>query len=245
MLFFLLVLILACSYFPEDLNIPVSVDVQYSRKSIIVIDRTFESGFKTGFVLYPGGLVDAAAYIPLAVEMASRGIPVIIVRFLSNLAVFNPDIAVQFAEESALASRWVLGGHSLGGAMAADCVYDNFVLFDGLILLAAYPPDSVDLSAWNKPVLILSGEFDLIADKTEIENSFNHLPPLTKELATIPDFTFSGEGESIYHIIQGANHSGFACYGHQSGDGEAEISATRQQQITADYIEHFFMEAGL
>lgn len=235
----------SCSYYPLDTDVPAGVYVSYSRESIIVTDSGANSALNSGLVLYPGGLVDAAAYITIASEIASRGIPVVIARFTSNLAVTNPDAALTLVRDSGLASRWVIAGHSLGGAMAADCLYRNPGFFEGLVLLASYPPEAADLSGRDTPVLSLAGGNDMIAAVSDIQDSFDRLPPVTIAASPQPDFTLDGGPASIFHIIEGGNHAGFGNYGPQAGDGTAEITTERQWEITADYIEHFFREAGL
>ena len=40
--------------------------------------------------------------------------------------------------------------------------------------------------------------------------------------------------------IDGGNHGNFGNYGQQKGDGKAEITAEKQQQITADTIAECF-----
>ena len=51
-------------------------------------------------------------------------------------------------------------GHSLGGAMAANFVYTNPGLVDGLVLWAAYPASSNDLSSSEVRVVSISGTLD-------------------------------------------------------------------------------------
>ena len=47
----------------------------------------------TGFVIYPGGRVDARSYAPAARAIAGRGYLVVIVPMPFNLAVFSPSAA--------------------------------------------------------------------------------------------------------------------------------------------------------
>ncbi|MDQ3247653.1 MAG: alpha/beta hydrolase, partial [Chloroflexota bacterium] len=76
----------------------------------------------TGFIFYPGGRVDARAYAPAAHAIAATGVLVVIVPMPLNLAVFAPNRADQVITAYPAIQRWAIGGHSLGGAMAATYV---------------------------------------------------------------------------------------------------------------------------
>ena len=99
-----------------------------------------------GFIFYPGGLVDAAAYTPLMKAIADQGITAIITPMPLDLAVFSinqaNDVIAAFPE----IKTWIIGGHSLGGSMAAQYVKDNPTKVQGVVFMAAYPADNVDLS---------------------------------------------------------------------------------------------------
>ncbi len=95
-----------------------------------------------GLVFYPGGLVDAAAYAPLLRRRADGGVLSVLVPMPLELAVFGvaraADVIAAFPE----VSPWLIGGHSLGGAMAAEFVKRSPDVVDGLVLLASYPARS-------------------------------------------------------------------------------------------------------
>jgi alpha-beta hydrolase superfamily lysophospholipase len=61
-----------------------------------------------------------------------------------NLAVMDTDAADKAYERIADTDNWYIGGHSLGGSMAASFAADSDIDFDGLILLASY--STADLS---------------------------------------------------------------------------------------------------
>jgi hypothetical protein len=73
----------------------------------------------TGLIIYPGGRVDPRAYAPLAHAIASQGYLVIIVPMPLNLAVLGSSRAASVIETYPDIQHWVIGGHSLGGSMAA------------------------------------------------------------------------------------------------------------------------------
>ena len=60
-----------------------------------------------------------------------------------NLAVLNPGAAQDVIDAYPAIESWVIGGHSLGGAMAAAFADDHPGIVDGLVLLAAFP------ASWN------------------------------------------------------------------------------------------------
>jgi len=74
---------------------------------------------KTGLIFYPGGRVDYRAYSPMAEELAKAGYLVVIPKMPFNLAVFGYDRASDIIQEYPSVINWVIGGHSLGGSMAA------------------------------------------------------------------------------------------------------------------------------
>ena len=77
-----------------------------------------------GLMFFPGGMVSAESYAPLARAVAAAGYPVILVP-LPRRGMFGaswvPDalhIALGAIHEDERAVRWVLAGHSLGGYLA-------------------------------------------------------------------------------------------------------------------------------
>ena len=167
----------------------------------------------SGLIIYPGGRVDPAAYAPLAKAAAAVGYLTVIVPMPLNLAVLSSEKALQVIDEYPEISTWVIAGHSLGGAMAANLVGRHPDLFDGLALWAAYPGQSDDLSSLNLKVTSIYGKNDGVASVEEIQASGPLLPPDTRWVA-----------------IEGGNHSQFGWYGLQSGDNPAQISREEQQE---------------
>ena len=82
--------------------------------------------------------------------------------------------------------HWYIGGHSLGGAMAADYAAGHSSAFDGLVLLASY--SAKDLSDASFPVLSLSiyGSEDGVLNMDKIMSFYArispHSLPVTKSL---------------------------------------------------------------
>jgi pimeloyl-ACP methyl ester carboxylesterase len=167
---------------------------------------------ETGFIIYPGGRVDYRAYAPLARAIAEEGYLVVIVHMPLNLAVFDSSAAAHVVAANPMIKHWAVGGHSLGGAMAANFVYTHPGAMQGLVLWAAYPASNNDLS--NSPIqaLSISGTRDGLSTPEKIAAS---VPLLPKDTILVP--------------IEGGNHAQFGWYGPQSGDNPASISREEQQ----------------
>ena len=115
----------------------------------------------------------------------------------------------------------MIGGHSLGGAMAARFVDQNPGTLDGLALWAAYPAESNSLADDSIAVISISGTLDGLANVRKIQNSVPFLP-----------------ADTIFLPIEGGNHAQFGFYGEQNGDLPATISREAQQdQIVEAMIE--------
>ena len=171
----------------------------------------------TGLILYPGGRVDPRAYAPLARAIAQQGYLVVIVPMPLNLAVFGAGAAQEVIAAYPEIEKWAIGGHSLGGAMAANFAKSQGDEVDGLALWAAYPASSDNLSTSELQVVSIYGTLDGLATGEKIDASRPLLPV-----------------ETTWAPITGGNHAQFGWYGEQDGDNPAEISPTDQQdQIVA------------
>ncbi|MDO9086579.1 MAG: alpha/beta hydrolase [Anaerolineaceae bacterium] len=173
----------------------------------------------SGFIFYPGGRVDYRAYAPLMRAIAERGYEVALVKMPLSLAVLGANRADAVIDANPEIPVWYIGGHSLGGAMAAAYVYNNPVSVQGLVLWAAYPAESNDLSQSGFPVLSIYAERDGLATPEKIQASIPLLPK-----------------DTMWVEIKGGNHAQFGSYGPQNGDLEASISAEEQHQQIVDAI---------
>jgi pimeloyl-ACP methyl ester carboxylesterase len=160
--------------------------------------------------------VDYRSYAPTARAIAAQGHLVVIPPMPLSLAVLAPDRATEVMAALPEIERWAIGGHSLGGAMAAHYAYQNPAAIAELVLWAAYPPSSDDMSARHDlAVLSIYGTLDGQAEELAAAQS---LLPLDTE----------------WVVIEGGNHAQFGWYGPQSGDNPATISREEQQsQIVA------------
>ena len=128
------------------------------------------------------------------------------------LAVFAPNRAEAVIAAYPEIHRWAIGGHSLGGAMAARFVYQHPGAIQGLVLWAAYPASSDDLSRRSLKVVSIVGSQDGLGTDQGVDSTRRLLPQSTR-----------------FIIIDGGNHAQFGWYGAQPGDAEAAITRIDQQ----------------
>jgi pimeloyl-ACP methyl ester carboxylesterase len=181
----------------------------------------------TGFIIYPGGRVDPTSYAPIAQAISEQGYLVAIIPMPLNLAVFGINRASQVIAAHPEISHWAIGGHSLGGSMAASYAHDHPDLIDGLVLWASYPASSDDLSKFGLDVLSISGSQDGLVNQDKILEAASLLPEATHLLE-----------------IQGGNHAQFGWYGPQPGDGTAAISRQDQQEAVIRATDEFLAGLG-
>jgi hypothetical protein len=170
-----------------------------------------------GFIIYPGGRVDYRSYAPLAHAIAAKGYPVIIVQMPLNLAVLGIYSAQNVIDSNSEIKTWAIGGHSLGGSMAAQFISSNPQKVKGLILWAAYPASGIDLSKLEISAVTVHGTNDGLVTSSQIDASLKQLPLGTTRTE-----------------IVGGNHAQFGWYGLQPGDKEAKISRDEQQKQIVD-----------
>lgn len=197
----------------EALRSEEQVEVIFEEGWLVFLPRMAASDI--GLIFYPGGRVDFRAYAPAAKFIAARGYPVFLMKMPLNLAVFNPDAAEAVMKRYPQIERWVVGGHSLGGAMAAGFAEKHPQRVVGLVLWASYPARNNGLSAAGLAVLAVYADRDSLATLEQIESSRSLLPADTQWVR-----------------IQGGNHAQFGWYGDQPGDGVATITREVQQEQT-------------
>ena len=170
-----------------------------------------------GFIFYPGGKVEYTAYQPLMAACAQQGIMCILIEMPLNLAVFDINAADGLQEQYPEIEKWYIGGHSLGGSMAASYLADHLDAYDGLILLGSY--STADLSETDLDVLSVYGSEDKIMNRAKYDENKSNLPCNLTEV-----------------VIEGGCHAYFGMYGAQEGDGLSTISNEEQILLTADQI---------
>ena len=186
----------------------------FSSDGAVRVSRTDYGWFFDGpsdgraLVFYPGGKVEETAYAPLLRLFAENGMDVCLVSMPFRLAVFGMNKAADVMERYDY-DRWYVGGHSLGGAMAAAYAAAHPERLDGLILLAAYPTKEIDGGLASVSVY---GSEDRVLDLEKVAESRRY-------------FT----GPYSEYAIEGGNHAQFGSYGPQAGDGTASIAAEAQR----------------
>jgi pimeloyl-ACP methyl ester carboxylesterase len=129
-----------------------------------------------------------------------------------GLAVLGADRAGEVIDAYPEIDHWVLGGHSLGGAMSAQYADDNAEQLDGLVMWGAYPAEADDLSDTELMAVSVYASEDGLSTVEEVEGSAAQMPASTE-----------------FVLIEGGNHAGFGLYGPQDGDGIATITPAEQE----------------
>jgi pimeloyl-ACP methyl ester carboxylesterase len=168
-----------------------------------------------GLLVLPGCPVDPRAYAPLARRIADAGHLAVVLRIPYRCA---PTPALERALDDRLASllvrwpdrRFVLAGHSRGGAHTARIAASGKLRFAGYVLMGTSHPRDHDLSRMTAPLTKIAGTRDGVAGEAQFQT---HLLP----------------SSTTWVRIEGGNHSQFANYGFQLFDKRAQISREAQQ----------------
>lgn len=168
-----------------------------------------------GFIFYPGGKVEHTAYAPLMRGLAEEGFMCILIKMPFKLAVFDMKAADGIQLQYPEIETWYLGGHSLGGSMAASYIAEHEADYDGLCLLASY--STADLSATELEIFSIYGTQDKVLNMEKYNQYRINLPQDVTEL-----------------VMEGGCHAYFGSYGEQEGDGTATMTPEEQQSITIE-----------
>ncbi len=180
------------------------------KKTYYFFDSVSESD---AIIFYPGGKVETEAYAPLCMKLAEEGFDVFLVEMPLRLAMFEKKSADKIINNYNY-ENYYMAGHSLGGVYAAKYASKSDKI-DGVILLASYSIEKLDD---NITTLLIYGSNDLVLNKEKYKENL------------------SNASNYYEYVIEGANHSGFAYYGDQKGDGEASITKEEQIAKTIDFI---------
>lgn len=151
---------------------------------------------------------------------AEKGILCALVKMPGNLAVLSPNAADGLRDQHPEITSWYMGGHSLGGAMAASYAAGHAEDFAGVILLAAY--STKDLCGTSLRALSVYGSEDGVLNRDSYEKYRDNLPADCTEV-----------------IIEGGCHAQFGSYGAQNDDGTPTISNEEQIRQTAELAAAF------
>lgn len=175
----------------------------------------------TALVFLCGSGIAAEAYAPLLRPLAEQGFPVFVVRLPYRFAPLEThrQAAVDRARGVIAAHpgirRWVIAGHSLGGALATRLAQRDPESLSAMVLVATTHPKRDDLSGLDMPVTKIYATNDGVAPPARVLATRGLLPRGTKFVA-----------------IEGGNHSQFGRYGHQLFDGKATIGRPQQEALT-------------
>lgn len=174
-------------------------------------------------IFFQGGLTDPKAYAPLCRKFAENGFTCHLIKMNWRLPQYD------YQKISTLLDlkngNYIIGGHSQGGKMAAQFVYENPDLLKGLFLMGTSHPRDIDLSSQDIPCIKLYAENDGLASVEEVMANKNKLPYNTKLV-----------------LIKDGNHSQFGYLGTLLMDNSADISLEEQQQLTFDNLITFMNE---
>lgn len=185
-----------------------------------------ESPVQPSIIYYPGGLVKPASYAAYASELAQAGHRVYIVKMPLNLAIFGSDRAEAIITAKHPDETFLVGGHSLGGVMAARFAAAHSAELAGVFFLASYPDAKGSLISANLPVISMVGSMDGAVNMDSLTAAKAYLPSTTE-----------------YHTLQGGNHSQFGSYGLQKGDHPAEITSEQQREETISLLLNWIKSA--
>ena len=158
-------------------------------------------------IFYAGAKVEEEAYAPLLHRLADNGTDVYLVKMPFRFAIFGINKADNIIENTDY-KNYCVGGHSLGGAMAAVYASNNGDKLRGVILFAAYPTKKLNS---NLTEITLYGSNDTVLNMDKLAEG--------RQFQT---------DNATEFVIEGGNHAQFGTYGEQSGDLKAEISAEEQ-----------------
>jgi len=174
-----------------------------------------------GFIFYPGGRIAHEAYASLMRTLALEGYLAIVPDMPLNIAAFRPNVADKIIAAHPDIDQWVISGHSVGGAMAAQYTYKHSAAIDGLAIWASYPPDNADLSPLDIPVVLIYGGREIRVTDDAVAQRKHLLPP-----------------DTVYVRIEGGDHHQFGSYEIPSEDHLATVNRQVQHaQIIAATLE--------
>lgn len=177
-------------------------------------------------IFFQGGLTDPMAYAPLCRKIAENGFTCHLIKMAYRLPQKDYNKIARLFDLKSV--HFVIGGHSQGGKMAAQFVFENPMLMKGLFLLGTSHPRDIDMSHLSVPTIKLYAEKDGLASVHEVVENKNMLPRNAKLV-----------------LLKGANHSHFGYLGKLLMDNSAEISLEEQQMITIRYLSEFLNDLVL
>ena len=199
----------------------IDIDNYLSSSEIIKVEKKDDGYFFDGpgtdnlIIMYPGAKVEYTSYAQLLYNLAGLGIDSYIVKMPFNIAFFGKNKANNIINNYKYENYYVMG-HSLGGVVLSSFV-NNRNDISGIIFLASYPNNEINIKS-----LSIYGDNDKALNIKKYNEAKKY---------------FSNNNTEF--VIKGGNHSGFASYGEQKGDGERLISNNDQINLTIQEILKF------
>lgn len=199
-------LIYASDIYPADAVARALIPIEQKDDAVFVLE-----GNDTGIIFYPGAKVEYTAYLPLLKQIQQRtGATVFLQRMPLSMAIFSVNAAESIMENHPEIDRWIMAGHSMGGAMSSAFAADHASETQGLLLFGAYNYGGYDQ---DKTLTVYGSLNTSVAE--QVNTSTNVV------------------------VIDGGNHANFGNYGDQKGDAKATITHEEQQQQAVDAVVHF------
>ncbi len=184
--------------------------VSVSESLTEIVMRPTGDASDTGVFFQPGALVEARAYAAVLRPLAEAGHTVVVAKQPLGIAFLALPAFDDARREFSDVRRWVVGGHSLGGVVAAmqadGADQDLSGPAVGLLLFASYPASDLSTSL-TAAAMSISGSKDGLSTPEKIDASRGDLP-----------------ADATFVVIDGAVHAYFGDYGPQPGDGTPTIS---------------------
>lgn len=190
-------------------------------KSDWFVFRPKDEASDVGLIFYPGARADPVAYAPILRELASRGYFIVLTPMPLNLALLAPDRATEVMQRFPQVTRWVVGGHSVGGVAAAAFAARHPGELAGLLLWASYPSPFHDLSTRRLPVLSVAGSRDELTPPQTIARNRGLLP-----------------ATATYRIVYGGDHWNFGNFlgVHSTATIARQVQQARVVEATANFL---------
>ncbi len=142
--------------------------------------RPLQVPVKAGIVFYQGGRCDPLAYGAVLQPLAAAGFPVFVPRMPLRMAVLGANKVAGVMAANPRITKWFIGGHSMGGAMAAGFASKRPEDLSGLFLLGSYAAGMHAMPDSPLPVLFVHGTEDDQVRSEEVAAQPQRLPPNTR-----------------------------------------------------------------
>jgi len=194
--------------------------VSVTETSDEIIFKSLHSARNLEVIFFQGGLADPKAYAPLCRTLAENHFTCHLIKMAWRFPQHDYKKIIGMFDLAQHA--YALGGHSQGGKMASQFVYENPGQMKALFLMGTSHPRDIDLSNASIPVIKFYAEQDGLASMEEVMSNKNKLP-----------------GDTEWVFIKGGNHSQFGYLGKLLGDDNPFITREEQQKIVSDSLVSF------